>query len=161
MLATDDLYQRVYSTALRYLSLPRTTAEVKKKLSLYLDRATDDYSLKTELLNRVILSLTDEGLIDDSAYSDIYVKQRINSQRPSSRAEITKYLLRKGIDNALIKSTLVQYDLNSEANSIRQVIAKKAKHYSREKLIKYLVGRGFSYNQAILLVDEYLTLSEN
>jgi SOS response regulatory protein OraA/RecX len=63
-------------------------------------------------------------------------------------------LKQKGIDDGIIEEVLTYYvDENSEMEMAKRVLKKVGKRYSgmeerikRDKIVKYLLGKGFSYS---------------
>ena len=59
---------------------------------------------------------------------------------------IESELLRKGISKDAIRAVVSDHGVDS---TIQELIAKKNRHrkYDREQMMRYLVGRGFTYSQ--------------
>lgn len=68
-------------------------------------------------------------------------------------------LSQKGIDKELIEEKLSEIDQTETEKAIKKIIIKKAKLYLPQKMIKYLIARGFEYNLVKKSVDEWLQKS--
>lgn len=134
---------RAYMAAIRYLSFRiRSSGEVRQYLRRKGFEDMSDY---------VIARLEQEGYLDDVAFTKSWVKMRRDSDW-SLRA-IKHELIRKGIVNETVESSVVDYD---PYPSIRRLIAKKNRHHKhdRDKMIGYLSGKGFNYSQIKTCLDE-------
>lgn len=137
---------RAYVAAIRYLSYRiRSSGEVRQ----YLRRRNLE-----EMTEYVIERLTSEKYLDDVEFTKSWLKMRCDMNW-SLRA-IKQDLVRKGIAHETIEKLVI--DIDSEA-SIRYLIDKKNRYqkHDRDKMTKYLSGKGFDYEQIKKCLDEINT----
>jgi regulatory protein len=137
---------RAYVAAIRYLSYRiRSSGEVRQ----YLRRRNLE-----EMAEYVIERLTSEKYLDDVEFTKSWLKMRCDMNW-SLRA-IKQDLVRKGIAHETIEKLVI--DIDSEA-SIRYLIDKKNRYqkHDRDKMTKYLSGKGFDYEQIKKCLDEINT----
>ena len=138
-----NLFQGCLNTALRFLSYrPRSEAEIRAKLSRTFDQETID---------RVILHLKAQKIVDDVAFASFWRENR-ESFSPRSERMLNLELRRKGVAVEVIDETLEGSDEDEGAYRAAQ---KKARSLSQEdystfrrKLGGFLRRRGFSYEVA-------------
>lgn len=90
--STDDCYRDCYETALHYLEY-RSRSETELRRHLLNKRKYDVKSV-----DRCIEKLKEIRLIDDNAFAELWIQDRL-CHRPKSRLMIKKELLQKGVDN--------------------------------------------------------------
>ena len=142
-------FQRCLEASLRYLSY-RSRSE--QELNSYLRRRGFDECC----INRVIIRLREQGLVDDITFAESWkeYRERLN---PRSRATLRQELLKKGIDSEVADGVLDEVD--DEFNAYR--VAKRKENllagldYSsfRHKLSGFLKQRGFNYEVCKRTVD--------
>ena len=127
---------KAYNAAIRYLALRiRSTQEIRD----YLQRKGYEASI-----DDIVTRLTNEGYLNDEDFAQRWTAMR--QQMLKSPRAIETELFRKGIAKDIIARCV---DSESVDDAIEQLIAKKNRHhrYDREQLMRYLVGRGFTYSQ--------------
>jgi regulatory protein len=136
--------EKAYNQALNFLSYrPRSRAEVVTYLEKK-DIAEQEIEIIAERLERA-------GLIDDMAFAQYWVENRVRFRPKGPRA--LRYELRlKGIQDEVIDQALVSVDVSAGAY---QAAAKKVRQLGqvdsatfRRKIIEYLARRGFDYQVA-------------
>ncbi len=149
-LAAADKFRRCFNAAISYISYkPRSEYEVRQRL---LQRGFDrDY------LEKVIVKLKDQGLIDDVSFARFWKENRQDCS-PRSQWLTGMELRRKGIDNDLITRTISDVDDNDSAY---QAAVKRVRRISpvdyqlfRRRLADYLRRRGFNYDVIQQTVDK-------
>lgn len=131
---------KMLDRAYNYLSYrPRSSKEVSDHLA---KKGCDQPTIA-----KIIETLTEQKLIDDNKFAEIWASERHQFQL-KSRRQLEYELRQKGIDKQVIDASLqnIEYD---EVETIKDLIKKKslAQKYSQvEKLISYLGSKGFSYN---------------
>jgi len=133
---------KAYNAAIRYLALRiRSTREICD----YLRRKGFD-----ALIDDTVLRLTEEGYLNDEDFARRWANMRRDMLK-SPRA-IEGELLRKGISKDTIRVVVSDQGVDS---TIQELIAKKNRHrtYDREQMMRYLVGRGFTYSQVKTHLD--------
>lgn len=129
------------SKILSFIALrPRSESEIRQRLIEY--GATD--------LDSIISELKANQLINDQFFAEWFVDSRVRSNQRSNY-QLRRELQAKGISEDII-SNLLSPDLQSQ--SLLNLIHKKSRTLSRDKLLKYLLGRGFSYSQIQAKLDE-------
>ena len=97
----------------------------------------------------IIQKLIDLRLIDDSRYAHAFVRQKAQNQL-WGRRKIAIELRRKRIDADIISNALDQIDKNDYLNTLKTVIARKARtladpddRTARAVIARYAISRGF------------------
>lgn len=118
---------------------PRSCQEVRLRLKLK--------GLGLEEAEKLVAELQNEGYLNDAEFARWWVESRSN-KTGWSRAKIQAELKVKGLEPELINSTLQNsFDDETEKAALLNLIHKKRSKYdSRQKLIAYLVGKGFRYS---------------
>lgn len=140
---------KAYHQVLRYLGMrPRSTAELRRYL------AGKDYD--PALIDHVIARVTDAGYLDDQAFADFWVENRMRF-RPRSARALRHELREKGVEPAVIDRALAALD---ESDAAWDAVSGRLERWrnldEREfahKLIGYLSRRGFSYAVARATCD--------
>lgn len=143
VLKKTDALNWVYAKILNFLSFrPRTEFEVRTRLKKY--DVTDAIST-----DWIINKLTDQGYLSDFSFAKWFVESRTHN-RPRSKRHLTSELRARGVDISIINQVLTETD---ETHSLEQLIAKK-RTLSRDKLLQYLLRRGFKYDLVQAKLDE-------
>lgn len=150
----ESAFGKLYTQALNYcLIRPRSVHEMRD----YLWRKTLPTNYKTrrgevrqrpglapELTERVLLKLQQKHYLDDVQFAAWWVENRFLTKGVSAR-RLRQDLASKGISNEIIERVLAESQ-RDDASELAKVIAKKARSYpDRDKLMRYLVSQGFSY----------------
>lgn len=141
-LRQSDIFQSCLGAALNYLGYrPRSEAEVRKRLRR---RGFND-----EVVDKVVVGLKGRRLIDDVAFAQYWMDNRI-SFRPRSRKLIQLELRQKGVAVETVDSVLENLD---DGNVAYEAGFKKARALSsadysefRSRLSSHLRRRGFDYD---------------
>ena len=137
-----DLAHRCFEAALRFLAYrPRSELETKQRLHR---RGYSD-----DIINKALLRLKEQKLIDDVAFAQFWKESRLTSNLKSRR--LIKYeLMRKGIPGEEVDRAIG--DLNDTENAYKAGM-KKARLLSsvgydefRRRMSSYLRWRGFGYD---------------
>jgi len=137
-----DPEQVARTILLRRLSAaPRTRKECRDDL---IKRGVPE-----EAADRVLDRFVEVGLIDDSAYAQLWAQSR-HRTRGSSRSVLRQELRAKGIADDVVVEALEPIDDDAEASRARLLVAKKLPTMSRfddatreRRLIAMLVRRGY------------------
>lgn len=140
---------KAYHQVLRYLGMrPRSTAEIRRYL------AGKEYD--PALIDQVIARVTDAGYLDDAAFADFWVENRMRF-RPRSARALRHELREKGVEPAVIDRALAALDESDAAwDAVSGRIERWRTLDEREfahKLIGFLSRRGFSYAVARATCD--------
>lgn len=138
----DDLLW-AYTKILNYLSFrPRTEFEVRARLKKY------DIT-ETASVDWIINKLKENNYLSDLEFARWFVDSRM-SNRPRSKKHLSAELCAKGVSADVINQVLL--DLNDSA-PLEALISKKAT-LSRDKLLQFLLRRGFKYSAVQAKLDE-------
>ncbi len=144
-LSDDD---KLLAKILNYTALrPRSTWEVQQ----YLQRNHSPVPLAQEILNK----LSKLDLLNDEAFARSWVESR-RLLKPTSRRKLELELKQKRIADEIIREVLAE-DAPDERALLRELIEKKtkqAKYQDRDKLMRYLAGQGFSYDDIKSVLSE-------
>lgn len=149
--------QKALNRAYFYLKFrPRT----RKEVTSYLEKKSEKfYHWQLGVIEKVIESLEERGLIDDKKFVESFVVTR-NAVKPKSEFALKRELVHLGVDNDLIdqyfaESPLPQEDLAKKALHNRWFhflhFDKKTRF---EKAVQFLLRRGFSFSIAKKIVEE-------
>jgi regulatory protein len=134
---------RAYTAAIRYLSFRiRSTGEVQQYLRR---KGFEDQS------DSVIDRLIREGYLNDGTFTKSWAKMR--SEMNWSPRAIRFELMRKGIAKDIVETVI---DTDDADRAIQQLVEKKMRRhgYDRDRLMRFLIGRGFSYSQIKTCLDK-------
>jgi regulatory protein len=99
----------------------------------------------TDNLERVIERLYKYNYLDDKKFAKAFVSSRSNRDFSIKRMKVE--LIKKGIKSDLIEKVLSENTEFNEMRSLKKLINKKRARYDDErKLVAYLVGKGFRYD---------------
>jgi regulatory protein len=140
-LVKDDLRQRCYNTAARFLSYrPRSESEMKQRL------ARHGYDADT--IEKTLGRYRESGLVDDTAFAHFWVENR-NAFSPRSKRLAKMELKKKGLQTEIIEEAV--NDIDEKENAYRAAL-KRARRLEtldykdfQVKLGQYLGRRGFNY----------------
>jgi regulatory protein len=142
------VFDRYYNLSLRYISYrPRSEKEVYEYLLTKQKRAKN---LDEKIIAQIMKRLTEYKFIDDNEFARFWIEHRKKGFR------ILKFeLTQKGIRKEIIEEVASNFDLESKENAlIEKLLEKKSRSLkneapqkAREKLIAYLLRRGFEYDE--------------
>ncbi|MCH8206874.1 MAG: regulatory protein RecX [Chloroflexi bacterium] len=135
----DEAFKRAMAAALRFLSYrPRSAAEVRSRL-----RRRFPHSLA----ERVIESLAEQSLVDDSKFARMWRDSR-DSTNPRSAMAIRRELLSKGVSRDIADEATREVDDRDSAYRAGIKHARRLEEADfrtfRRRLWGYLMRRGFS-----------------
>ncbi len=132
-----------FESALKYLSRNiRTESEVRSKLlSLgYLDQDAES----------ALTKLKEYGYVNDESYAKAYVS---TYGRNRGRIRLSFELAQKGVDKSIIENALPEDDKITATIMAKN---KRQKYTDREKMLRYLMSRGYEYDVAREVAQEVL-----
>jgi regulatory protein len=147
------LYKRARERALYILdSSYKTESQMRQKLKqgFYPDTIVD----------KVVEYLLEYRLLDDFRYASMYIEYKSESK---SKKQLIQDLYAKGISKEIIEEVFLQSDYSDE-QSLHRIVEKKLPRYNMEdpkevqKLYRYLVGKGYRYNDVKNALSKYTTL---
>ena len=155
-----ELSEETYEKLLEKVFIPRA-----KKRAMHLlekmDRTEENLKGKLqengyppEAIEAAIEYVKSYHYVDDDRYAYSYVRQY---QGRRSKARIYQDLLQKGIDKETIDRAIEEEFESSEGEMIRELMRKKGydpsapdpERKNREKLIRFLLGRGFGMSDIL------------
>jgi len=154
------VFDRYYNLSLNYLSIrPRSEKEILDYLAKKQKNAP---SLTDEIIGQIIEKLKEYKFINDHEFTRFWIDQRVRSKHTPIRA-IEYELSRKGIHKDLIDDALSDSEAKKEMDlkSAKELAQKKMDFYrnlppekKREKVMTYLLRKGFSYDTVRKVVKE-------
>jgi len=150
-LQAEDEQESAYQKALHFLSYrPRSTAEVRQNLN--------KHNVPESLIEATLERLQRSGLVNDEAFARAWVENR-SEFRPRSKLALKMELRRKGLDDELIQSVLVEgvdeesLALQAARKYVRRLAGLERSEF-RVKLSGFLSRRGFSYSTIAPVVSQ-------
>lgn len=142
---------KALSAALWYLSRKsRTVLELRKKLEY---REFDVEEIET-----AIVKLIDINFLDDAKYAKNFIER---STRAKGKSRIKRELILKGVPKDIVDAEIELIDQDQSLESVFELAHKKYKslnNLTKEKiynrLISFLIRRGFSYDEAKKAYDD-------
>lgn len=134
------------------------SADVMKK-------ATQALEGDARLAAEVVALLQKEGYVDDARYAEAYVRDK-SSLAGWGQTKIRYMLRAKGINLDLIDSAMVLIDRGRADVKLRKLIENKYNSLKddsqcRMKLLRYVLGRGYAYEEAKWVIDNILEEESN
>lgn len=154
--AIHALEERVCFTVLTEMLGRRdhSVAEVREKLGAYGYRAQE--------VERCLARALELRFLDDDRFAGYFIEER--KRRGWGRLKIEQELKRKGVDTALVAGyPEAFFSQDEDAERAGALLERKAVPEARafEKLVRFLMGKGFSYGVAADAVRAHLdALSE-
>ncbi|GAB2801591.1 recombination regulator RecX [Streptomyces chlorus] len=150
-----DPVERARAICLRLLTgTPRT----RKQLADALRKR----EIPDEAAEEVLSRFEEVGLINDGAFADAWVESRHHGRGLARRA-LAQELRTKGVDSTLIDAAVSQLDSEQEANTARELVARKLRStrgLDRDKRIRRLAGmlarKGYPEGLALRVVRQAL-----
>lgn len=107
---------------------------------------------------RIIEKLIAEKFIDESRFAHAFVRDKFRYNH-WGKVRITQELRLRHINSNDIEDALTEIEDDDNLNALREIIAKKrpsvkgkSEYEIRGKLIRFVLGRGFSMDEAIKVV---------
>lgn len=148
-LKEKEAIELAYKKAVKYTSKAmKTSKEVKDYL----------YKLKLseEQLEEIITRLEDLGLLNDEQYLEMYLNEKFNYTTDGAK-KIKYKLYQKGFKDAEITPHLEKYK-EQERENLKKAISqrmKTKKNEDKNKLTRYLLNKGFSFDMISEEIREY------
>lgn len=156
-----DEYIKGKTAALRYIERAMKT---KKQVEDMLYKK----EMSEETVSRVIEFLKNYSFIDDKRYAESFIKQKL---KESGKNKIKYDLLKKGIDEELIKELLDKVSSEDESTVALTLAEKKVRILGKSerdkgkllgKVTKYLLSKGYTYDLINQVVNKVaLTIAED
>lgn len=153
--AKEDDYLKCKSAALKIIDRSyKTEKEIWGKL------LKKDFDIET--INRTISFLKEYNFLNDIDYAKMYIKDKSKSQ---GKNKIKYNLLKKGLNDTLIEQEISKINSEEEeetayylANKKYNILIKREKDNYKlsQKLYRFLVTRGYSYEIASKVIKKLL-----
>jgi regulatory protein len=119
---------------------PRTTKEIKD----YLGRKDYPESVAEEVVEK----LQEQKYLDDEQFARDWIAER-QATNPKSALALRHELMKKGIGGEIIELAMSEFSVGESSGIIKLIETKRLlQRYNDEaKLIRYLAGQGFKYDQ--------------
>ena len=129
---------KAYDKALKLLGMrPQSIREIYQKLKP---------RFEPEAIQQTVARLKHEGWLDDQKFAELWVRER-SQTRYRSITHLKSELIQKGIAQDIIQEVLSQPELaDQELATAKKLVEKFQESKSHEKLVAYLVRKGFSYS---------------
>lgn len=114
-----------------------------------------------EAASEVVSKLTEEGYVDDGRYARAYCRDK-SSIAGWGEVKIRYMLKAKGISREIIDSALAEVDSDRASERLEKLLATKFRALKKDdpqirlKLIRYALGRGYSYDSVSNLVERLI-----
>lgn len=117
----------------------------------------DSYELSESDKSFVVDFLQDEGYINDERYCRSYVKSKLNLKKWGVN-KIKLSLIAKGVDRDIIDEVVSKIDQDSYKEELVNLLKNKKinetdPYKKKAKLIRYAVGKGYSYSLVMEIVN--------
>jgi regulatory protein len=142
----EEVNAKAFNAAASFLKTrERSRKEIRDKLK------TKEYS--EGVIEKVLEKLERLDIVNDKRFAEMFVRDRMKLN-PKGKKVLQMELAQKGIDRNITEEVLGEMLNNdNEIELAKKVLEKVEKKYSgleekarRDKIIKYLLGKGFSYN---------------
>lgn len=167
----NNISEIIFDKLLNFIAYKsRTEVEVEKKFKLILKNLTEKrFSCEDPdlLKNQIIEKIRSLGFLDDLEYAKTYVKEKIEGSKPVSKRYAQSFLIKKGVSKDTINIALkdAYFDPKVEIKVAEKLLDKKLRTLgknvsvkAKQKLIRYLLGKGFSPDIVFPLVDTKIKL---
>lgn len=145
-----SLFGKLYSRSLKYaLIRPRSIREMKD----YLWRLTQpklaqngkkQVTYPSFLAEKVLERLIQKNYVNDQIFAKFWITNR-NQRKGISERKLIQELSKKGISREIIRTTLAE-GIRDDKSELQKIIVKKSSKYDNQKLFKYLLSKGFNYD---------------
>lgn len=131
------------------------SSEIKKKLN-------DALEGDNEAVAGILDSLKKDGYVDDSRYASAFARDK-SSIAGWGNIKIRHALAAKGVERDVVEAALKEIDPEKADSRLEKLAANRYKALKddpqcRLKMLRYLLGRGYSYDE-VLSVTELLMKS--
>lgn len=156
----EEIFQLLLNRCYKYIAIrPRTKKEFLEYINKKISYKKIDDGTKTRILKKVTTLLEQENLINDIEFIEWWIEQR-SSFRPRSKRMLIQELMLKGISKEDLEIYFSEHEID-DVEQAKKLIRKKKYLYKdkgkkeyKNKIITYLVSRGFSYQSAKKAIEE-------
>ncbi len=113
-----------------------------------------------EAAERVVSSLVGDRFVDDLRYASAFAREKASLQG-WGKVKISFQLRGKGIPEETIREALEEIDSEKAAGRLERIVAEKYRTLKGDpqcklKLLKFVLGRGYAYDEAAPVIDRIL-----
>ncbi len=149
----DPQFQQGHLYAIRLLTASKkSTSQLRKRLK--------DKGYRADVIQNVLDALNTQGILNDRKMVDESVQWAKQAKRYGKR-RIALELKKKGIAEAVINESLVDYSKDEERETAKELAAVRWEKLSRldpmkkkKRLYDFLISRGFDFEVVRETVDE-------
>ena len=133
-----------------------STGQIRRRLEVWdnRERMLGRQGFSSQQMTDIIASLVQERFVDDARFAGAYVRDKARFAKWGP-AKIKYNLKMLGIEEGVIKDALEENGEMFVQDALRELAVRKWKsmkqetdvYMKRAKLVRFLVGRGFSYSQ--------------
>lgn len=162
----EESVQKLRDYAFRLISMrPRSVWELQQSLQTYCRK----HQIPEDVIATVVDDLTARAYLSDTSFIQWWIEQR-DSFRPKGNRLLEQELRQKGVSGELIRSVLArqQESRGSEKDAARQVARDRLRRLGsypvekqKEKLIRFLVSRGYSWEITDAVIDSLFQKTYN
>lgn len=164
LVEAESQFGKLYARSLEYSMVrPRSVKEMrdylwrktltKKVRSRSTGEVYDRPGVSQLIADRVLERLIEKKYVDDRRFAEFWVENRF-ARKGISQSRLKWELGSKGISQEVIDEALAAGH-RDEAEELQKIIARKQSRYpDRDKLVKYLMSQGFSYDAVARAVSE-------
>lgn len=146
-----------------------TVQEIKSKMEHYCsyqDRCHSDVESKIrsffiipQAKEEIIMGLINDGFLNEERFAKSYVRGKFG-MNDWGREKIKSGLYRKNISEYLINTAMQEIDESDYTNTIKRLFERKKtiikarnKYEFKQKMIRFLMGKGFEYEIILNTID--------
>ncbi|NMA74950.1 MAG: RecX family transcriptional regulator [Bacteroidales bacterium] len=153
MKSKSDVYKVALNRVASYCSkAERCEWDVRQRLN--------KFDLSESDKHEIISWLVKENFLDESRYCNAFVNDKVKFSR-WGRLKIRQALIQKRVDEHLIDEVLRNMNLSLYMENLSDLIVKRKKEIKEDntfilqsKLIKYAMGRGFTYSEIKQVLED-------
>ncbi len=154
-------FQKFYLKTLDFIAYRiRTKAETIKRLREYFYKDNLEKEISEQLEEKIVAKLEKANFLNDEEFVKSYIESAKNSKTPPGAQKIKEFLYKKGVEKDLIDKYLLDYSKTIESIGLEKLLEKKLKMIKnrsfkeKQKIIQYLLRKGYSYEAIQPLVDK-------
>lgn len=130
---------------------------------MFLQKHSVEKKFQDEMVASIIGKLKEENLVNDKEFAKFWIESRLRG-KPKGEIIIRSELLQKGVDKEVIdseyKRALMEYPVDDAIERLYQKASQKYKNIAgmekRQKITRFIVSRGFTYEKVRRAIDEKL-----
>lgn len=143
----------------------RTFCNYRERCHKELREKLYGFGLWKKDVDHVIMQMMEENLLNEERYAKSYARGHFYIKK-WGKHKITVELRSRQIHDRLIKESLKEIDEDDYVNTIKKLVAKKAKELKgksfekKQKVCRYLLQKGYAFNEINPHVNSYFEAKE-